>query len=151
MDDATANPTATPLLYMRRRLKAPRELVFRMFVEAAHARHWFCPASMTIEFCEIDARPGGRYRIGMRNDEGVHVVGGQFREVMAPERLVMTWVWENGGEAGQMSLLTFRFKTVPDGTDISLTHEFHANPEASIRHRRGWTGVFENLEGYLAR
>ena len=147
MDDVSTDP----VLYMRRTFNAPRQRVFDAFVRPEVLSEWFGPHGMACFLCEVDARPGGRYRSGMRGDSGSdHVVGGEYREVVAPERLVMTWVWEQGENAGRETLVTLRFRDVPDGTELILMHEFPENPEASAAHGRGWTATFDGLEAYLA-
>lgn len=146
------NDTSTdPVLYMRRTFKAPRARVFDAFVRAEALSQWFGPGEMTCYLAEVDARPGGRYRIGMRGESGNdHVVGGEFRDVKAPELLVMTWTWEQGDLAGHETLVTLKFRDVADGTELILTHEFPTAPEASAGHERGWNGGFEKLDTYLA-
>lgn len=142
----------TPVLYMRRVLKAPRERVFQAFVDPTQMTQWFCPHGRTCILHELDVRPGGRYRIGLRAaPDDVATVNGEYREVVPPERLVMTWVWEGGENAGHETLVTLRFNKVPQGTELTLTHEFPGRPQAAVaNHSRGWTSVFENLERYVA-
>ena len=69
---------------------APRERVFAAWTQAEHLAHWFGPRGFTIHSCEADARPGGLFRLCMRSPEGVdYWVRGAYREVLAPERLVV--------------------------------------------------------------
>ena len=55
--------------------------------------------------CEVieataDARPGGLYRIVVRDPTGGrHVTSGEYQEVVPATRLVKTWVYEGGGAA----------------------------------------------------
>lgn len=70
---------------------APRALVFRSWVEPARMARWWGPEGMTNPVCELDVRPGGAYRIVMRSPDGdEYPISGVFREVVEPERLVMT-------------------------------------------------------------
>ena len=47
---------------------------------------------------QTDLRPGGRYRLSMRDPSGVvRSVGGEYVEVDPPRRLVYTWTWESHG------------------------------------------------------
>ena len=44
----------------------------------------------------MDIRPGGAYRLCMRSPEGVdHWKRGVYREIVAPERIVFTFAWED--------------------------------------------------------
>jgi uncharacterized protein YndB with AHSA1/START domain len=60
--------------------------------------------------CEIDARVGGRYRYVWRHPDGRELkMGGVYREVVPPERLVSTERFDDpvmGGDAQVTMLLT---------------------------------------------
>lgn len=70
---------------------APRERVFECWTRAEHLAHWFGPKAFTIHSVEADARPGGVFRLCMRSPDGKEYwVRGAYREVVAPERLVLS-------------------------------------------------------------
>jgi uncharacterized protein YndB with AHSA1/START domain len=70
---------------------APRELVFQVWTEPEHMRRWWGPRTCICPICEMDVRPGGSYRIVMRMPDGVdYPITGTYREVVPPERIVMT-------------------------------------------------------------
>jgi uncharacterized protein YndB with AHSA1/START domain len=61
-------------------------------------RWWMRDSSWSSPGCEVDLRVGGRYVLRMRDADGeLHVVGGEYREVDRPRRLVYTWRWEGDG------------------------------------------------------
>jgi uncharacterized protein YndB with AHSA1/START domain len=69
---------------------APRERVFEAWTRAEHLEHWFGPKRFSIHSAEADARPGGVFRLCMRSPDGKdYWVRGSYREVVAPERLVI--------------------------------------------------------------
>lgn len=74
-----------------REFAAPRELVFAAWTDPKHLREWWGPKGFTNPVCEWDARPGGKIYNVMRAPDGTdYPMGGEFREIVAPERLVFT-------------------------------------------------------------
>jgi uncharacterized protein YndB with AHSA1/START domain len=72
---------------------APRQRVFDCWTHAEHLQHWFAPRGYTIHSCQADARPGGVLKFCMRAPDGdEYWVRGEYREVAAPERLLITCV-----------------------------------------------------------
>jgi uncharacterized protein YndB with AHSA1/START domain len=70
---------------------APRARVFEAWTKAEHLEHWFGPNGFTVHSAEADARAGGVFRLCMRSPDGKdYWVRGAYREVVAPERLVIT-------------------------------------------------------------
>lgn len=69
---------------------APRAQVFAAWTKAEHLMRWFGPKGFTVPSCEADPRPGGVFRLVMRSPDGKdYRVHGSYREVVAPERLVI--------------------------------------------------------------
>ena len=112
-------------------------------------RWWAAQPTWTSPGCEVDLRVGGRYVLRMRDDETghVHAVGGVYREVERPHRLVYTWCWEgtDGLHPGHESLVTVEFVPTDDGTSVLLEHSGLASEESRRRHTAGWNGTFDNL------
>jgi uncharacterized protein YndB with AHSA1/START domain len=69
---------------------APRSRVFEAWTSAEHLPQWFGPAGFTVHSCQAEARAGGVFRLCLRSPDGRDFwVRGEYREVMAPERLVI--------------------------------------------------------------
>jgi uncharacterized protein YndB with AHSA1/START domain len=84
-------PVADRMFVISRTFNAPRELVWKGWTEPKHMAQWWGPSSFTTPVCELDVRPGGAYRIIMRGPDGVdYPITGEYREIVPPERLVMT-------------------------------------------------------------
>jgi uncharacterized protein YndB with AHSA1/START domain len=74
-----------------RTFNAPRELVWKAWTEPKHMAQWWGPSNFTCPVCELAVQPGGAYRIVMRGTDGVeYPITGVYREIVPPERLVMT-------------------------------------------------------------
>src|SRR5689334_4749151 len=80
-------------IVMTRVFDAPRRLVFDACTKPELVRQWLLgPDGWSMPVCEIDLRVGGRYRYVWRRDrDGTEMgMGGVFREIVPPERLVTT-------------------------------------------------------------
>ena len=82
------------------------------------------------------------------NDGGLHLVGGQYREIDPPKRIVLTWRWETSKE-GRESIVTVDFIDHGTETEIVLTHEGLVSEQDHQGHRHGWIGCFEKLAATL--
>jgi uncharacterized protein YndB with AHSA1/START domain len=85
-------PAAANEIVIVRELAAPREAVFDAWASAEHLARWWGPTDWTTPECTTDPRPGGRWRLVMRSPGGdeQHAIGGEYREVTRPSRLVFT-------------------------------------------------------------
>ena len=97
-------------IVMTRTFDAPRKLVFDAFTRPELIRNWLLgPAGWTMPVCEVDLRVGGRYRYEWRKEPGtVMGMGGVFREVTAPARLVSTETFDDPWYPGD-AIVTITF------------------------------------------
>jgi uncharacterized protein YndB with AHSA1/START domain len=111
-------------------------------------RWWTVQSTQGSPRCEVDLRVGGRYVLRMRDESGeLHVVGGEYREVDRPRRLVYTWRWEGGGgpHPGHVSIVTVEFRADGEQTNVVLEHSGLASEESRTRHGAGWQAVLARL------
>jgi uncharacterized protein YndB with AHSA1/START domain len=74
-----------------REFAAPRELVFKAWTDPKQLAQWWGPRGFTNPVCEWDVRPGGKIYDVMRAPNGDdYPMGGVFREIKPPERLVIS-------------------------------------------------------------
>jgi uncharacterized protein YndB with AHSA1/START domain len=80
---------------MTRVFDAPRELVFDAHTKPEHLRKWMLgPEGFTMGTCEIDLRPGGKWRVVWQNADGQPFeIAGMFKEVNRPAGWVQTEGW----------------------------------------------------------
>jgi uncharacterized protein YndB with AHSA1/START domain/predicted enzyme related to lactoylglutathione lyase len=149
---SNANAPVVPALVIRRILKAPRERVFAAWTHPDTLRRWLAPGEMHVAGLDFDARVGGAYRITMLTPEGEpFVVRGAIRELRAPERLSMTWQWEDddGVPEGNETILTLDFYDRDGDTELVLTHENLTDAQSRERHEHGWNDILDKLPGVL--
>src|SRR5207248_9711472 len=95
---AAGNSVSAPerTLVTTRIYDAPREAVYKAWIDPKQLARWFPPEGFTSSRCEIDARPGGVFRVDMKAPAGSPFNGqvfrgpGEFREVLPDEGLVFT-------------------------------------------------------------
>ena len=78
-------PSDTEIVLVRS-FAAPRELVWRAFTDPKLLPKWNGPEGSTMTLCEMDVRPGGRFRWAWGT---AFETGGVIREVEKPRWLVM--------------------------------------------------------------
>jgi uncharacterized protein YndB with AHSA1/START domain len=138
-------------LTLTRVFDASPERVFAAWTDPQQLGRWMGPrAVVRCEVPMLDLRPGGAYRIIMHTEGGeVHTVGGLYREIVRPGRLVFTWAWEGEGECapmqGSATLITLTFRAVGKKTEMALLHEGFLTDTARNNHEHGWTGSFGKL------
>ena len=87
---------------MTRVFDAPRRLVFDAWTKPELLKRWLgVRAGWTMEVCEVDLRVGGGYRYVWRGPDGDMGMRGVFREVVRPERIVSTEVFDDPWYAGE--------------------------------------------------
>jgi len=148
------NKTAAPVvpaIVLRRTYNAPRQRVFDAWTNPEIAARFMGPGDVKAEIVELNARPGGSYRIVMHMQDGTTMpVFGTYREVRAPERLSMTWSWEEDDPADQYeSILTLDFNEVNGKTELVLTHDQLRTVESRDNHESGWTKIVDALATVL--
>lgn len=97
-------------IVITRDFDAPRRMVFDAMTRPELIKRWLLgPAGWSMPVCDVDLRVGGAYRYVWRNTKGIEMgMGGVFREIAAPERLVATEKFDESwypGEALDTSVL----------------------------------------------
>ncbi|MBP1964318.1 SRPBCC domain-containing protein [Paenibacillus aceris] len=86
------------VLVLERVFDAPRNLVFNMFKEAKHLKHWWGPRGWELPICKVDFRVGGVWHFCMKcvDENQGHFFGMEswgkavYKEIIEPEKIV--WV-----------------------------------------------------------
>jgi uncharacterized protein YndB with AHSA1/START domain len=144
------------VLQLSRRYDAPRERVFDAWTSPEVLKDWWAAQpTWHGEIAEVDLRPGGAYRLGMKDPESgtVHIVAGEYKEVNRPEKLAFTWAWEGHPlepDGSSVTLVEIDFVQDGDATEVTLTHSGFASEEISESHSHGWNGCLDSLGRYLS-
>jgi uncharacterized protein YndB with AHSA1/START domain len=134
---------------------APRALVFEAWTTPKYVRQFLLgPPGWAMPICEIDLRVGGRYRYVWRHDDGREMgMGGTFREIAPPERIVSTEAFDESwypGEALVSNVLTEQGgKTV---CTITILYESKEARDIAAKSDmdKGMEAGFERLDQVLA-
>ena len=158
--DAKASAPASAVkreVVITRVIDAPRELVFKAWIDPKRMAQWWGPRGFTNPICELDARVGGAWRIVMRSPAGIeYPCGGVYREIVEPERLVVTNIaTDNQGNPVLDGLTTVIFAQHGGKTKLTL----QTRAVAVVAHAAaylagmevGWTQSLERLAEELAR
>jgi uncharacterized protein YndB with AHSA1/START domain len=141
-------------LTLVRRIRARPTVVFAALTSAEGIAHWWGPDAGPVLLAESDARVGGAFRVRFRMLDGSeHESTGQYLELVAPKRVVMSWRWTIGGdpdERGEVSRVVIELAPIEPGTELTFTHERLKTEAARGSHERGWAGALHKLERYLA-
>lgn len=137
---------------VRRLLNASADRVFAAFADRARVARWLRPSrDVALAVLDFDFRPGGVYRFAYDVPGGSRmVVGGTFRTIEAPSRIVFSWLIEPPDEhAGIDSEVTVTLVSRGSSTELTIRHARLGRVDADTRHDQGWRGALELLEARL--
>jgi uncharacterized protein YndB with AHSA1/START domain len=140
----------TTILEMARVFNAPRETVYRAFLDPDQLSMWFGPVGYTVpkETIDIEPLPGGHFNLVMVNEENP--------EETSPIAATVTELVENEVLEGQEEW---------EGTTLTMRLEFRDEAEGATKvalrqgpfprgmgddAREGWSSSFDKLDALLA-
>ncbi|HKW02324.1 MAG TPA: SRPBCC family protein [Vicinamibacterales bacterium] len=126
-------------IHIGRDFNAPRDVVFDAFTKPELVRRWLLgPDGWTMPVCEIDLKVGGRYRYVWRKEETATEMGmgGVFREVARPARLVATEKFDEAWYPGE-ALNTTTFDERDGVTSVRLIVRYESTEARDTAARSG--------------
>jgi uncharacterized protein YndB with AHSA1/START domain len=116
-----------------RRVKAPREIVYRAFLDARAVATWMVPTGMTSHVHAFEGREGGTFRISLTYDAPTGVgkttahtdtFHGRFVKLVPNERGVEVVEFETADPTlrGEMTI-TITLADADGGTDVLAVHD----------------------------
>jgi uncharacterized protein YndB with AHSA1/START domain len=132
--------------------EAPRELVFRNWIEAELVRTWFAPPGFTVSRCEIEGTPGSRWTVTYESPDGdMHTEFGEFIEVVPPSTLVFTLTQQNSrGQSGAQTLVRVAFEQVGSRTRMDFRQSGYRSKPTRDGNAEGWRECLRQLRHHLA-
>ncbi|MHA6482505.1 SRPBCC family protein [Paenibacillus sp. strain BS8-2] len=154
-----------------RTFNAPRDLVFKVWTEAAHLIKWWGPKGSIIHVANQELRPQGLFHYNMTHPDGNEMWAKFiYQEIAAPEKLVFLNCFSDadgrtvpapfGPEFADFPLevqITVLFEEQGGQTTVRLIADPHmATPAQQAFFRgmfdsmqQGYRGTFDQLEEYL--
>jgi uncharacterized protein YndB with AHSA1/START domain len=152
MSDSTPATAADQEVVITRVLDAPREQVFKAWMDPDQVAAWYGPEHFDTprERIRIDPRVGGRYELTMvrRDGGGEFAIGYEIVELVEPELLVLRS--DPMPEMGMHDPTITRVDLQDLGgrTRMTLTD----GPYAESRHAEaGWSAALDKLAALVAR
>lgn len=146
--------TRDRVLVITREFDAPPSLVFKAWTDRDHLMQWFGPREFTMTMCQMDQRPGGIYRFGMRSAAGTeHWIKGVYREILEPEKLAFTYAWTDseGNPTRPETLMVLTFDDEHGKTRFTLHQSVFESVTACDMHRQGWNSSLDRLADLLCK
>jgi uncharacterized protein YndB with AHSA1/START domain len=116
-------------------IKAPREAVYRAFLEPDAVASWLPPDNMKGQVHTYDTRAGGQFRISLvyldpadaprgKTSEDTDITEGRFVELVPNERIVWVTAFESqeADFAGEMKI-TWSLTDADGGTEVAVRCE----------------------------
>jgi len=108
-------------LFIEREFDAPRELVFKAFIDPEIYVQWIGPRRLITTLERFEPGNGGSWRYIQKDANGNEFAfHGVNHEILSPERIIGTFEFEGLPEKGHVLLQTARFEELP-GNRTKLT------------------------------
>jgi uncharacterized protein YndB with AHSA1/START domain len=121
-------------ILLTRTFDAPRRLVFEACTRPEHVARWWGPHGSKLIVCEMDFRPGGSWRFVLRTPDGRESpFKGVYREVVPPERVVTTFIYDVEFIRDFPAIETITFEE-HDGRTTLRVNVLHLSKEARDGH-----------------
>jgi uncharacterized protein YndB with AHSA1/START domain len=133
-------------------LAASPARVFHAFADTRLLPRWLTPSpeiAMRVE--TLDFRVGGAYRFVYTLPDHSEVgIGGVYRTIQPPERLVFSWIIDPPDEhSGIESEVTVTIEPAGQGSRLRIRHLGWPIAPAARRHEGGWVGALDQLATIL--
>ena len=136
-------------LKIARLLNAPRELVWEMWTDPEHIKHWWGPSGFSNSISKMDVRVGGEWEFVMHGPDGTDYKNKHiYKEIIKPEKIVLEHV------TAPKFLLTATFEDHGEQTLLTLHGLFESEEQLKnvikvFKADEGMVQKVDRLETYL--
>src|SRR2546426_7741676 len=153
MNDSTPEVASDRDVLITRIFEAPRERVFRAWIDPDEVAAWYGPEQMEAprERIHIDARVGGRWELTMvqRGGSAEFPIGYEILELVEPELIVLRS--DPMPEAGMHEPTVVRVGFHDHGATTRMTRSDGPYPGGAGHAAAGYEAAFDKLATHLAR
>ena len=146
-------PEGVPFIDITREFDAPRDLVYRAYVEPELIKQWLGPRKYEMTVEQWDVRHGGSWRFIHSDEQNSYGFHGVFHGDPSPDGITQTFEFE--GAPGHVSLETLRLEE-KDGRTVVTNHAVYQSIEArdamvQSGMEEGMNDGFDRLDEMLER
>ena len=133
-----------------RTFAASAEEVFDAWTSPEVMRRWLhCAPDWGTPEAEVDLRVGETVRVVMRRPNGTEVAAqGEYAIIDRPNRLVMTWSFDD--DPSNEQLIELSFSESEGSTTVLMVNSRISTDERCDGQHEGWHGCLDELERELA-
>jgi uncharacterized protein YndB with AHSA1/START domain len=140
-------------------MASPRT-IYKAFVEPDKLVSWLPPKGMKGHIYTFDARDGGTYRMSLtyigtdhptlgKTSEHADIFQGRFLKLVQDEQIVQLIEFESEDpEFADAMTMTWRLKSVPEGTEVTIVCENVPDVIRQEDHDEGLRSSLENLAAF---
>jgi uncharacterized protein YndB with AHSA1/START domain len=141
--------TVEPVI-VKRKLRAPRSVAFRTWIEPDCVRQWIAGPCETCSVVSLEARPGGAFRFAVESSAASYCLEGSFVEIDPPKSLVLNWRRTGFDPDPAVTRVTVLFHELEQGTEIEVRHEMLADEEAAERSFQFWVDTLTRFSSFAS-
>jgi uncharacterized protein YndB with AHSA1/START domain len=142
---------------LTRTIAAPREAVYRAFLDPELLQRWFCPGEFAVVAASVDEHVGGRHVVEMLSPDGMRLAfESVIRDLVPGERIVLDFAFVGPEPRDREdTLLTVTLADAPGGgTEVRFDHERITLAPPNFDRpgvNAGWSSVLDKLEALYQR
>jgi uncharacterized protein YndB with AHSA1/START domain len=133
-------------LVITRVFDAPRDVVWQAWTDRDQAIQWWGPKDFTARILEWGTKPGDAWRAVIRSPQGEEFPQhGVLQEVVPPERLAYTFIWDREADQGEMLVTVTLAERGANRTEMTFRKGPFVSADWQKGEEGGWNETFDRL------